>query len=211
MSTVDGSIAQAYPRATAIGRYVAAIIVAGALASLAWMYILQEGHEGRVFGATWTQHDFPDGLGNAFGATDTARAGLFLTLGLGVVAAGVFALIERWLPGRGPMKGLWFAPLLFLAWGLVFTPFVDSRQVRVGVEDLYLPTGVFGVDAGGATILSGGAASLIAGIIIARIVSLMRGAQWWQAHRASELQAEVQQDLFELAEQGAKQGGERAG
>ena len=136
MSSPDGSIAEAFPRATAAGRSAAAIVVAGAIAALAWMFVLQEGHTGRIFGVTWTQHDFPDGLGNAFGANDAARTGLYLTLGLGVIVAAIFALIERRLPGRGLVKGLSLALLLFLAWGLLFTPLVNSRseERRVGKE-----------------------------------------------------------------------------
>ena len=213
MSAPESSVAQAYPGATTAGRHAAAIVVAGVIAALVWMFVLQEGHTGRIFGATWTQHDFPDGLGKAFGASDTSRTGMFLTLGLGVIVAAIFAIVERRLPGRGLAKGLWFAGLLFLAWGLVFTPLVNSRQVQVGAEYVFLPTGLFGVDAGSKTIISGAVASLVAGLIVARIIPLMRDATWWQAHPdvghglASE---ETAAELLELAEKGAEQGGERA-
>jgi hypothetical protein len=213
MSEPDGSIGQAFPRATAFGRYAAAIVVAGVIAALAWMFVLQEGHTGRVFGATWTQHDFPDGLGQAFGAADTARAGLYLTLALGVVVAAIFPLVERWLPGRGFVKGISFAALLFLAWGLLFTPLIDSRQVQRDAEFVFLPTGPFGVDAGGRTIISGAVASLLAGVIIARIIQVMRNANWWRPHPTAGVALDAAfgvSPLLELPEQGSEQGGERA-
>lgn len=212
MSSLDGSIAQMFPRATAAGRYAAAVVTAGVIGALVWMFVLQEGHTGRIFGVTWTQHDFPDGLGLTFGAEDTARAGLFLTLGLGVIVAAVFALVERRLPGSGLVKGLSLAPLLFLAWGLVFTPLVDSRQVKVEAEFVFLPTGFFGVDAGGRTIISGVLASVLTGIVIARIISLLREASWWQDHPSTDhgFGADTPAVLLELAEERAEQGGERA-
>lgn len=211
MSAPDGSIAQAFPRATSIGRHAAGIVAAGVIAALAWMFALQEGHTGNIFGAKWTEHDFPDALGNAFGVTETARAGLYLTLVLGVIVAVIFALVERWLPGRGIAKGVSFAALLFLAWGLLFTPLVDSRQLLRESEFVYLPTGFFGVDAGARTIISGAVASLLAGLIIARVVQVMRGAAWWQAHPVTGLgmNPEAGVNLLELAEQGSEQGGER--
>lgn len=201
-------IESAFPRLVDAGRRVAAVIIAGALAALAWMFVLQEGHTGRIFGETWTDHDFPDGLGHLFGAEDTARAGLFLTLGLGVVVAAVYALVERFLPGEGIVKGVAFAPFLFLAWGLVFTPLVDSRQVLEGAEIVYRPTGVFARHAGAGTIPLAIAASLIAGIILARVHAMMRTAQWWREHPPldHDLADEAAAELLELSEQGGQQG-----
>jgi hypothetical protein len=217
MSEPDGSIAQAFPRATAIGRYVFAIVAAGVIAALAWMFVLAEGHTGTIFRAKWTKHDFPDGLGNLFGAADTARAGLYLTLVLGVIVAAIFPLVERWLPGRDLVKGISFAAPLFLAWGLLFTPLVDSRQEVLvkpeSVDFVYLPTGFFGVDAGARTIISGAVASLLAGIIIARVIQITRHADWWRPHPTAgvALDPNVGRDpLLELTEQGSEQGGERS-
>ena len=178
----DTTVEASFPRLVGAGRLVAAIVIGGILAALAWMFALQEGHTGRIFGVTWTEHDFPDGLGNALGATDTARVGFSLTLGLGVIVAALYAAVERWLPGRWIVKGLWFAPILFLAWGLLFTPLVNSRQVLLGSDFVFLPTGAFGVDAGAKTIISGVAASLIASLILARVDWLARDASWWQEH-----------------------------
>jgi hypothetical protein len=178
----DATIGATFPRLIVAGRWVAAVVMGGVLAALAWMFVLQEGHTGNIFRERWTDHDFPDGLGHAVGATDTARAGLYLTLALGVLVAALYIAVERWLPGRGIAKGLAFAPIPFLAWGLVFTPLVDSRQVRINADYVYLPTGAFGLHAGGATIISGIAASAIAGVILARVVTLARDAAWWQEH-----------------------------
>lgn len=210
MTEEDATVGAAFPRLVTAGRVVAAIVIGGVIAALAWMFVLQEGHTGNIFGATWTEHDFPDGIGHAFGAEDTARAGLYLTLALGVAAAALFVTVERWLPGRGIVKGLVFAPIPFLAWGLVFTPLVDSRQVLREAEFVFLPTGSFGVEAGGATIISGIAASIIASVILARVVSLARDTAWWQAHPdvghglSADRPAAVA--LLELAEQRPEQG-----
>lgn len=209
MSAPDGSVGQAFPRATAICRYVAAIVVAGVVAAVAWLFVLQEGHTGNIFGASWTQHDFADGLGLAFGAEDTARGGLYLTLVLGVVVAAIFALTEQWLPGRGLLKGISFAVPVFLAWGLLFTPLIDSRQVQREAEFVYLPTGLFGMDAGGRTIISGAVASLIAGVIIARIIQVMRDGEWWRPRAGTAVLTTDVADLLELTEKGPEQGGER--
>ncbi len=178
----DATIGAAFPRAVIAGRLAAGVVIGGVLAALAWMFVLQEAHTGNIFGATWTEHDFADGLGNAVGAKDTARTGLFLTLALGVLLAGVYLVLQRWLPGRGIVKGLAFAPIPFLAWGLVFTPLVNSRQVLRDADFVFLPTGFFGVGAGSATIVSGIAASVIAGVILARVIALAGDAGWWQEH-----------------------------
>jgi hypothetical protein len=204
----DATIGAAFPRLIVAGRRVAAIVVGGVLAALAWMFVLQEGHTGNIFGATWTDHDFADGLGHAVGAKDTAKAGLYLTLALGVLFAALYAGVERWLPGRGIVKGLVFSPIPFLAWGLVFAPLVNSRQVLREADFVFLPTGLFGVKAGGGTIISGIAASIIAGVIIARVAALARDAAWWQEHPNAGLGlgGDDPSGLLELAEERPEQG-----
>jgi hypothetical protein len=212
MSDPDATIGAAYPRLVVAGRWAAGIVLAGLLAALAWLFVLQEGNTGNIFGATWTDHDFPDGLGNTLGAEETARVGLYVTLLMGVVAAGLFAALRHRLPGRGLVKGLIFAPLPFLAWGLLFTPLVDSRQIidRTTAEYVYLPTGVFGWDAGHGTIISGAVAAIVAGLIMARVLDLAVTPAWWQAHpSAGHGLAEDPAALLELPEQGTQQGIER--
>lgn len=208
MSGDDATIGAAFPRLIVAGRQVAAVVVGGVLAALAWMFVLQEGHTGNIFGVTWTDHDFPDGLGHAVGAKDTAKAGLYLTLALGVLVAALYVALERRLPGRGIVKGLMFAPIPFLVWGLVFTPLVDSRQVLREADFVFLPTGVFGVEAGGATIISGIAASVIASVILARVTALARSPEWWQDHPdvGHGLGGDGVSGLLEFAEEGPEQG-----
>jgi hypothetical protein len=208
MSDQDDTIAGTFPRLVAVGRRAAAIVVAGVVAALAWLFVLQEGHTGNIFGARWTQHDFADGLGLAFGAKDTAKGGLYLTLALGVAVAALYAGVERGLPGRAEVKGLAFAPVLFLAWGLVFTPLVDSRQVLRDADFVYLPTGFFGSGAGGKTVFSGIAASVIAAVLIARVFALMRDASWWREHPnvGHGLGGERASALLELTEERPEQG-----
>lgn len=202
----DATIGAAFPRLIVAGRRAAAIVVGGVLAALAWMFVLQEGHTGNIFREKWTDHDFADGLGHAVGAKDTAKAGLYLTLALGVLFAALYVTVERWLPGRGIVKGLVFAPLPFLAWGLVFTPLIDSRRVQR--TDAYLPTGLFGVEAGRATVISGIAASVFAGIILARVAALARDPAWWQEHPnvGAGLGGDDPSGLLELAEERPEQG-----
>lgn len=212
-ATRDALIEGTFPRLVHAGRWAAAVVVAGALAALAWMFILQEGHTGRIFGRTWTDHDFPDGLGNLFGAEDTSRAGLWLTLGLGILLALVYVLVERWLPGRGTTKGVAFAPFLFLTWGLVFTPLVNSRQVLQGAEIVYLPAGAFARDAGTGAIPLAIAASLVAGALLARVTTMMRSAAWWREHPPlahGSADETVAEELLELAEQRPQEGVEGA-
>jgi hypothetical protein len=207
----DATIAQVFPRATAFGRRGAGVIVGGVIAAVVWMFVMQEGYVGRVFGHKWTEHDFPDGLGNAFGAKDTAHSGLYLTLALGVIVAIIFALVESKLPGRGLVKGVWYAVPIFLAWGLLFTPLIDSREVLRDDEFVFLPTGFFGVDAGWRTVISGVVASLMAGILIARITQLMRDAKWWSPHPeiGTGLSKAIGVGLLELPEEGPEKSGER--
>lgn len=208
MSGDDATIGAAFPRLIVAGRQVAAVVVGGVLAALAWMFVLQEGHTGNIFGVTWTDHDFPDGLGHAVGAKDTAKAGLYLTLALGVLVAALYVALERRLPGPGIVKGLMFAPIPFLVWGLVFTPLVDSRQVLREADFVFLPTGVFGVEAGGATIISGIAASVIASVILARVTALVRSPEWWQDHPdvGHGLGGDGVSGLLEFAEERPEQG-----
>lgn len=212
MSGPDASIGGAFPRVVIAGRWMAGITLSGIFAAMAWLFVLQEGNTGNIFGATWTDHDFPDGLGHALGAEETARVGLYVTILIGIATAGVFALLRSHLPGRGLVKGLVFAPLPFLAWGLLFTPLVDSRQLvdRTTAEYVYLPTGLFGLDAGPGTVVSGAIAAIAAGVIIARVLDLATKPTWWQAHPLAGhgLSADPSA-LLELPEQGAKKRIER--
>ncbi len=201
-----------FPGAVRAARLAASVAVGGALGALTWLFAFNEFHRGRIFGVQWTEHDFPDGLGHAFGAEETARAGLYLTLVLGVVAAGVYLAVERRLPGRGLVKGLMFAPVLFLAWGLVFCTAVNARQVLLQDNFVYLPTGLFGWSSDKRTILLGAAASMATGVVIARVTALMRDASWWREHPPEEglLDQQAAAELLELPEQRRQEGVEGA-
>ena len=212
MSTDGARIDATFPRLVQWGREVAAVLVAGVLAALAWMFLMQEGQAGRILEHTWTEHDFPDGLGHLLGSEDTARAGLFATLALGVIAVAIYAVAQRAVHVRLRYKALGTAIALFLLWGLVFTPLVNSRQVLVGAEFQYLPTGFFGTDAGAATILSGIVASLVTAVLIARVYSLMRDGDWWRERAVARqgVLGTAADELLELPEQRPEQGVERS-
>lgn len=202
-----------FPRAVHAGRVVAAVIVGAALAAATWLFTLQEGHTGQIFGRTWTEHNFPDGLGNAFDFEDTARGGLLLTfLGFVVVAVAYLALRRR-MPSGVVGQGLVVGIALFVVWGLVFTPLVDARQIIAEAKFTYLPTGVFGIDAGWGTVVSGILASVFTGIVLVRVVSLMCDSDWWQEHAevVRGTLSPAQSDLLELPEERTEQRVERSG
>jgi hypothetical protein len=221
---------EAFPRGMRVARWVAAILVSGVLASLFWLFCMQEGYGGQILNRTWTDHAFDQGLGNAIGASSHALGGFYLSMVLGVAAAALFALLEPVLPGRGWIKGLAFAPIPFLVWGLVFCPLVNADRTPQSEGFLYSPSGLFGVDSGIATIVSGAVASVAAGLVLARVLPMVREASWWDPHveervelreqtlatieladepQLLELADETQ--LLELPEQGAEERVERPG
>lgn len=210
MSEQPQTITGAFPRATAVARWGAAVLGAGGLAALFWLFLMQEGFGGQILHRTWTEHDFAGGLGHTVATREVARAGLYLTLLLGVAATLVFVAIERILPWRGWRKGIAYSPVLFLAWGAVYCPLVDARRVLRGDDFAYLPSGAFGMDGGHWTFVSAVVASLVAGCIIARVLPMVRDAAWWERHPDATRRAD-HEELFELAEERAEQGMERAG
>lgn len=210
MSEPANTFSAQYPRAAAMARWGAAVVLAGGLAALAWLFVMQEGLDGQIVRRTWTEHDFAGGLGHALGGAAPARTGLYATLAVGAAAALLFAAMERVLPMRGWRKGIAFAPVLFLAWAFVFCPLVDARRILEGAEFLYLPNGPFGADAGRATFLSAVVASLFAGMIIARVLPMVRDAAWWEPHPEASRRAD-HAGLLELPEERPEQGVERTG
>ncbi len=196
-------------------RWVCAVAFATVIGAAFWLAIIEEGHGGHILGHTWTSHDVPDGLGHALGATaDVSRRGLWGTL---VIALGVvllFAAVERFLPGTSWRKGLTFAPVIFLLWGLVFCPLVDAKQVlSADGEYRYLRSGLFGTNSPFGTMLSALVAAVGAGLVIARILQLVRSAEWWEP---ATVDAEFIIDhdlgpLLELPEQGPEQSGKGTG
>lgn len=197
-------------------RWVCAVLFASVVGGAFWMAIIEEGHGGHILGTTWTSHDFPDGLGNALGAQalEPARRGMWGTLVLATLTVLLFAAIERFLPGKRWHKGLSFAPIPFLLWGLVFCPLVNAKQILPADGNyVYLPSGLFGTASSLGTIASGAVAAIGASLVIARIYQLVRTEHWWE--RAST-NAEFIVDhsvgpLLELPEQGAEQRGKGTG
>ncbi len=224
----------AYPGLVRAARWVAAVLMAALLATAFWLFLMQEGHTGRIFNHSWTDHDFPDGLGNALGAKDPARTGLVATFVVAIAVVLLFALVERHLPGPGWVKGLAFAPVIVLLWGLVFCPLVNARQIlQSDGAYVYLESGVFGAGSGVGAFLSALGASLVTGIVLARGLQLCRSQAWWSpadtsrdfiVDRGSGTLLEIpdlpgaapttatgRPDLLELAEERTEQRGERPG
>ncbi|HRC08083.1 MAG TPA: hypothetical protein PLV41_07700 [Miltoncostaeales bacterium] len=197
-------------------RWVCAVVFAAIIGGAFWMAIIEEGHGGHILGTTWTSHDFPDGLGNALGASaEPARKALWGTLVIAIGVVLLFAAMERLLPGKEWRKGLSFAPIPFLLWGLVFCPLVDAKQTQDPIDGrfIYSPSGLFGTESSLTTMLSAAVAALGASLAIARIYQLVRSAEWWEP---ASLDAEFIIDhdvgpLLELPEQGTEQSGKGTG
>lgn len=176
----ETKVGDAFPGLVHAARWVAAVFLAAVLATGFWLFIMQEGHTGRIFNRSWTDHDFPDGLGNALGAHDPARTGLVATFLIAIVVTLLFALVERRLPGRGWLKGIAFAPVILVLWGLVFCLLVNGRQIlQADGAYVYLPSGLFGSDSGIGALVSALGASLVSGIVLARGLQLCRSTSWW--------------------------------
>lgn len=228
----DTGIFDEFPGLAHALRWVFAVLTAAFLGTGFWLFLMQEGHTGRVFNRKWTDHDFPDGLGNALGAVDPARTGLVATFVIAIAVVLLFALVEPRLPGRDWRKGLAFAPVIFLLWGLVFCPLVDGRQIlQPDGEYAYPPSGLFGSASGWSAAGSAVVASLVTGLAIARAFQLCRSTRWWHpadtsrefvVDRGAGALLELpepperttplgQTGLLELAEERAEQRGERTG
>ena len=96
----------------------------------------------------------------------------------------------------------------FLVLGLVFAPIADAR--------LDTPTGLFGVDAGGLTVVVLGVSAMGFGLVAARCYDLIVDPDWWRQREATlDEMLEVVDDVLEepsleLPEKGPEQGGVRA-
>lgn len=155
------------------------------------------------------------GLARGAGGTDAAREGLYTLfiagtlLGL-VVLAIALALGERRLAVLTPIT----AVAGFLAWGLVCSPFINSR-----VEE-YTPGGAFG--GGFQMSLIYAVAAAVYGFVAARLATVIRDADFWVA-KDNDIRAGLEhlQEMglvgptgaasLELAEERAEQGGEPTG
>jgi hypothetical protein len=182
--------------AATVGRWASGILIGGCLAALLFLWILEEGRSGNIFRRHWTQLDFAQGLGTLVSknSSNPDQVGLFAALVMGVALAVVFVLIERWLPFSSWRKGIPLALLPFLLWGLVFAPRVDARFVRVGDNFFLLKSDYFGTSAGKATPIAAAVASLVACIVLARVVQLMRERWWWASREAEGMMQEHLQE-----------------
>jgi hypothetical protein len=164
-----------WPRVVVVARYVVAVLVAGGLSGVVWLIVMQEGvRQG------WMDHDYNQAMGELLpGTADAARNGLRWTMLVALGLAALYALIEPWLTRGAWRRGIWWALVPFLLWGLVLAPLAGSR-----LQDD--PGGLFGVDGGGTSVLVGAAASVLTALVLARCYDLMRSAWWWRPRKVEE-------------------------
>jgi hypothetical protein len=211
-------VSEAPPPARAITRFVIGVAVA-AVAGTATFLIMVQGsfHKG------YTDLDFNHTLGTAVKGTtlretearaalglvgDTAGPiGLYASLiGAGVLLA-VYGLVIRRVHRHWVLTGLGLGVVTYLVIGLAYPPIADRRQDE-------FPVGLFGVDAGGFTVVVLGLSSLGFGLVAARCFDLIMSDDWWEPAEAEhdEVAAVTGVDehgSFELSEQGPEQGGMR--
>src|SRR5436190_9344951 len=184
--------------AAAIGRRAAGVVVGSGLGALLWLIILQEGVR-----HGWTDQNFTSDMGLLVQSAEGSptQAGLRLTLLSGLVLGVLYVpLAELWVRSRW-VRGLVYAVVPFLAWGLVFCPLVAGR---IDGE----PSAPFGADAGAATIVLAAVASLAYALALARAYGLMREPAWWRPRARpsiEETERLVDDASLELAEERAEQ------
>jgi hypothetical protein len=112
---------------------------------------------------------------------DTAGPrGLYVTLLSAALLVAIYGVLlePRFRGRRWALGGVALAAATFLVVGLVYGPLVESRVPR---DDAV--AGLFGVDAGVATPLWLGLASLAFGVVAARVYGLARSPGWWRKER----------------------------
>ena len=184
------------PGVPALARGIAGVLIGG-LAPAVTFLICVEGsfHKGI------TDFDYAHVLGTAIQGTATEETGaaalgvigdsagptaLWTTIVCGIVLLAFHALVIVRLVRRSwIVQGLVLGLVLFLAIGLVYVPFVDSR--------LDSPIGPWGSDQGGWTPFVFAGSSVIAALVGARIYDLAERATWWRPEKV-----EVHEQLAEL-------------
>ena len=203
-------------RLSAAGRFAAAAVVSGVVAGAIFLIMVQGS-----FRRGYTDLDFNHVLGTLVEGTaqettstrealgvigDTVgQTGLLVTLGLAIALMVVHGLVivrlarRHWL-----VQALPLAAFTFLMIGLVFCGVADA--------ELDTPTGLFGVEAGGATPLVLGLSSLGFGVVGARCYSLIDDVRWWTPKEEGLEKAldtvrelETTPASLELAEEGPEQ------
>jgi hypothetical protein len=203
-----------------IGRFVVGVVVA-AVAGVAIFLIMVQGsfHKG------YTDLDFNHVAGTAVKGTTLreteARAalglvsdsagpvGLYSALIGAIVLLTVYGLVTRVVRRHWVLQGAGLGVITFLLIGLVFAPIADVRQDGS-------PTGLFGVDAGGFTVVVLALSALGFGLVAARCYDLILSPEWWRPRETTidemlEAVGEVEEEpSLELPEQGPEEGGMRA-
>jgi hypothetical protein len=182
------------------------IAVGGVLGAAFWLVVVQEGRN-----LNHTDLDFVRAMALIFEADGTDRrstgsAGLYLTLGAGVLLVLLHALLLPRVP-RLRARCWWIQSIpvglvAYVLWGVLVSPSRDA--------------GAFGLDAGGVSssivFLVGAAAFAIVAI---RCYSLIASAGWWEDKEQDITRSldeiEGRRRSLELAEQGPEQGRVRAG
>lgn len=205
-------------RGRAIFRFVVAVAVATAVGLAVFLIMVQGSfHKG------YTDLDFNHVLGTAVRGTtlkdvqarealglvgDTAGPiGLYSGLLGAAVLVAVYGLVTRRVHRHWALTGLGLGVVTFLVIGLA-APIADVRQDE-------FPTGLFGVDAGGFTVVVLGLSALGFGLVAARCYDLIASADWWEPTAGLEdvelvTDVEGEGSSLELPEEGPEQGGVRA-
>jgi hypothetical protein len=205
-------------RARSIGRFVVGVLVASGVATVVFL-IMVEGS----FRKGYTDLDFNHVVGTVVKGTaeettgnqgalgvvgDTAGPSGFYSATIGaIVLLTVYGLVTRVVRRHWAIQGVGLGIVTFLVLGLVFAPIADAR--------FDTPTGLFGVDAGGFTVVVLGVSALGFGLVAARCYDLILSADWWRPKEATldeMLEAvDVEEDRsLELPEEGPEKGGVRA-
>jgi hypothetical protein len=203
--------------ARAIGRFVVGVVVAAAVGTATFLIMFQGSfHKG------YTDLDFNHAVGTTVRGTTlretearaalglladpAARVGLYADLIAAAVLVTLYGFATRRVHRHWALRGLGLGVALFLLIGLVFAPIAGARQDES-------PMGLFGVDAGGFTVVVLGLSALGFGLVAARCYTLITDPDWWEP-RKLELEVvglvEVEEPSFELPEEGSEQGGVRA-
>jgi len=182
-------------------RHVVAVVIGGVLGAAFWLVVVQEGRN-----LNHTDLDFVRAMALIFEAEGTDRratggAGLYLTLGAGVLLMLLHALVVPRLP-RFRDRCWWVQAIpvgvvSYLLWGAIMSP---TR-----------PSGFFGINAGGLTssltFLLGAAAFAIVAV---RCYSLITSDRWWvdKEHDITRSldEIEARPRSLELPEQRPEQG-----
>jgi hypothetical protein len=164
--------------AAAGARRLAGVVIGGGLGAVLWLIVMQDGYQRGFFGRRWSHQDFASAMGKLLGGAEgnIRQRGFYITLVIAAVVVlaygiAIDALGSR-LPQRWVLQAIGLAVVVFLLWGLVFSPIVAAREATE-------KGGVFGIDAGGTTWLVALLASLAFAVVAVRIYRLMTAADWW--------------------------------